>query len=161
MFLDLRKLFIGEGGREPFDALLDCSGVEWGGAHPFGSVRAVGEVANNAGIVRIRYRLQASVKTLCDRCAQEAAFDLNEEFSHLLAQSSEEDDGVYPVDGEFRLCLDELVLSDLLLSMPAKLLCSPGCKGLCPQCGVNLNHETCHCTRPADDRFAVLKELLS
>jgi uncharacterized protein len=27
------------------------------------------------------------------------------------------------------------------------VLCLPNCKGLCPNCGVNLNEERCHCPR--------------
>ncbi|MEA4861930.1 MAG: DUF177 domain-containing protein [Victivallaceae bacterium] len=52
--------------------------------------------------------------------------------------------------------LDELdvtedVRTELLLALPMNLLCSPECKGLCPQCGANLNHGGCGCntTEPA------------
>jgi len=50
--------------------------------------------------------------------------------------------------------LDELdvtedVRTELLLALPMNLLCSPECKGLCPQCGANLNHGGCAC-RPAE-----------
>jgi uncharacterized protein len=38
----------------------------------------------------------------------------------------------------------------LLVELPKKPLCSPDCKGLCPGCGVDLNHETCRC-RPEEE----------
>jgi len=41
-----------------------------------------------------------------------------------------------------RETLRELIMSDL----PDLPRCRPDCKGLCPQCGVNLNDETCDCT---------------
>ena len=41
--------------------------------------------------------------------------------------------------------VDELVLEQLELSIPGRVLCSESCKGLCPDCGINLNHESCNC----------------
>lgn len=47
--------------------------------------------------------------------------------------------------------VDELVLEQLELSIPGRILCSESCKGLCPECGINLNHESCSC---AENRTA-------
>jgi len=42
-----------------------------------------------------------------------------------------------------------------------KPLCSQACKGLCPECGTNLNMGACGCgTRQADPRWHTLKTLL-
>jgi len=42
-----------------------------------------------------------------------------------------------------------------------KPLCHADCKGLCPQCGANLNLESCTCENvQVDPRLAVLKNLL-
>ena len=44
--------------------------------------------------------------------------------------------------------------------MPLKPLCDETCKGLCPQCGANLNHETCTCAAEAvNSPFALLAKL--
>jgi uncharacterized protein len=53
-----------------------------------------------------------------------------------------------------------LVQEQFLLALPSRLLCQDECKGLCEQCGVNLNVETCTC-RPVwkDPRLAVLSTL--
>ena len=34
---------------------------------------------------------------------------------------------------------------EMILECPSKYYCSEDCKGLCPQCGTNLNHGTCDC----------------
>lgn len=39
---------------------------------------------------------------------------------------------------------DEL-RQEILLNLPAKILCSKDCKGICPQCGANMNEEKCSC----------------
>jgi len=41
--------------------------------------------------------------------------------------------------------LEALVREQIILLAPLKPLCSEGCRGLCPTCGVNLNQETCSC----------------
>ncbi len=47
-----------------------------------------------------------------------------------------------------------------VLALPAKPLCDPDCKGLCPKCGVNLNEEQCSCQDDeGDPRLAVLRQL--
>jgi uncharacterized protein len=44
------------------------------------------------------------------------------------------------------------------LQVPMKILCSEECKGLCPNCGVNLNTGSCNCRREmTDERLAALK----
>ena len=59
------------------------------------------------------------------------------------------------------LDLEELVIADVILSMPAKLLCREDCKGLCPTCGINLNKESCGCDKKkVDPRLEALRALL-
>ena len=41
-----------------------------------------------------------------------------------------------------------------------KPLCSESCRGLCPECGANLNTASCTCQRAwVDPRLAVLEQL--
>jgi uncharacterized protein len=56
----------------------------------------------------------------------------------------------------------ELLREQFQLALPMKPLCSDACRGLCPQCGANLNRTECNCT-PAweDPRLAPLKQLLT
>ncbi len=49
----------------------------------------------------------------------------------------------------------------LILHLPMKMLCSDSCKGLCSQCGQDLNKGDCECPPPVTDfRFSKLKDLL-
>ena len=48
----------------------------------------------------------------------------------------------------------------LILSIPAKILCSDTCRGLCPFCGADLNSETCSCPKEtADSPWDALKDI--
>ena len=79
-----------------------------------------------------------------------------------------DEENEYGQDGEVGLILldsweDEIDLSGpiwetLITALPSRVLCSDDCKGLCPQCGANLNKVTCGCTKDnSDPRFDVLR----
>ena len=54
--------------------------------------------------------------------------------------------------------LQPAVREQILLSVPPPPLCREDCKGLCPQCGKDLNEGECGCDRTVlDPRWAALK----
>jgi uncharacterized protein len=56
--------------------------------------------------------------------------------------------------------LNELLREQFYLALPMKPLCGADCRGLCAQCGTNLNTGTCDCQPVWDDpRLAALKGL--
>ena len=57
------------------------------------------------------------------------------------------------------LDLEPLAHDACILELPLAPLCGPDCLGLCPECGVNRNHETCTCKEKTDPRWAALSEL--
>lgn len=73
----------------------------------------------------------------------------------------EEDDGLRLYDEHaMAIDLDEVVREELILNVPAWPLCRPDCRGLCPQCGLDLNETSCTCTREeTDSRWAALRAL--
>jgi len=56
----------------------------------------------------------------------------------------EEDNPLYHYDGD-TVDLAAPALEELLLAAPSKMYCQEECRGLCPQCGVNWNVDTCEC----------------
>ncbi|TLY38179.1 MAG: DUF177 domain-containing protein [Nitrospirae bacterium] len=56
--------------------------------------------------------------------------------------------------------VDDLVRQEALLAMPLTPQCREDCRGLCPQCGQDLNAESCACGPPPDPRLSVLLESL-
>jgi uncharacterized protein len=83
-------------------------------------------------------------------------------FSHNLAQTLVDDgNDDYIETPDFKLELDEIVISDVLLSLPQKNLCKSDCKGLCSTCGQNLNLGECSCDKQnIDPRLEILKQLM-
>ncbi|MCA9680433.1 MAG: DUF177 domain-containing protein, partial [Myxococcales bacterium] len=69
-----------------------------------------------------------------------------------------EDLDVFAYDGE-SVDLEPIVREQLVLAVPYAPLCKEDCRGLCPQCGIDRNVETCTCQPPGDPRFAALGAL--
>ncbi|MEO7658752.1 MAG: DUF177 domain-containing protein, partial [Pyrinomonadaceae bacterium] len=59
-----------------------------------------------------------------------------------------------------KIDMAEVVREQLLLVQPEQIFCREDCKGLCPQCGANLNLIDCKCADDdIDPRWAALKNL--
>ena len=115
--------------------------------------------------------VRAGVEGQCDRCLDPAHFDIAGEIEEYFLFEAPEDpseDEDFELLGEDRVVDLSGAISDaVVMDTPFVVLCKPDCKGLCPTCGANLNHETCDCAeRAADERaasaanpFAKLKDL--
>jgi uncharacterized protein len=125
-----------------------------------------------------RFRLVGGVTTAlelaCSRCLEpftlpvDAAFDLRYLPYGTARESGDEESAIEEDDTSTSFYKDdEIDLAGLLreqfyLALPMKPLCRADCKGLCPQCGMNLNVGTCQCDRAwHDPRMSALKALIT
>lgn len=109
-------------------------------------VEVSGTVSNRAGVVTLNYCARFTLAHTCDRCLKEFEQDYEYSFCHTLVRSCNTDNDEYVVCGDNTLDLNELAVSDILLSLPTKILCREDCKGLCFVCGADLNEGSCgHC----------------
>ncbi len=85
--------------------------------------------------VSIKIEISGLLSANCDRCLENFNKDINivEKRDIKFDEFGEEFD------------ISEEVFQDILLSLPMKFLCSETCKGICPECGKNLNYEECSC----------------
>ena len=164
MLLQLKPLFLGEKDVVDVDAVLDFSDVEWSGTRPFPHpVLVKGQVSYQAGVVTLRATADTVWEGVCDRCAAPVSKPYRQRIEHVLITSAEdgEDEELVLLD-QFQLPLDAVVRDDLILRLPSKTLCRPDCKGLCPQCGQDLNQGPCHCcTQTIDPRLEILKNWMN
>ena len=164
MILDLKKIFADKTGTISFDYDMDLSSTEIDSAFPFVSpVKVQGTVTAKDGFAHLAVKTSFDFSVPCDRCASRIDRHFRYSFAHVLVRSLEnedEDDRFVEVRDE-QLNLDELVREDILLELPTKFLCREDCKGICPQCGKNLNEGPCGCEpQSTDARFDVLKNLI-
>ncbi len=162
MILDLEPIFNNEGMVKQFDYELDLSEQELNGSKPFASpVKISGHAGNYTGIVELHATADFILETACDRCAKPISLPLATKISHTLVTSlNDETNDELLLVNELRFNLDELVTEDIFLDLPSKILCREDCKGMCPQCGSDLNEGSCSCEKEVDPRLAALKQLL-
>jgi uncharacterized protein len=121
-------------------------------------------------VVRVREGLlvQGIVKSQlcleCVRCLESFVLPITlelEEIFRLPGAGARSPDVPYAVGDDGWLDLAPLLREDAWVAIPMKPLCHADCKGLCPQCGANLNIESCTCESAGiDPRLALLKDLL-
>lgn len=149
----------------------------WSSKDPRGQVLALDaplEVSIRINTAGDKFILQGSVKgglqVRCDRCLEAYHLDIEKKFHVFLALPPPEDEGSEvelledDMDVEFirgeEIDPDEIIREQIYLSLPMKLLCREDCKGLCPQCGSDLNKGSCRCRREGGHPgFSKLKEL--
>lgn len=140
-----------------------------------GLVDFTGRVSNTGKGYLVEGTLRAAATAVCDRCLEPFRIELvdrvQEEFRPAAGAAEEGIDGRAAQDPDepedanlFQgdaFSVDELVRDQLLLALPQKLLCTPGCKGICPRCGANLNKGSCGCPQgDVDPRLLPLMDLL-
>ncbi|MDE7094431.1 MAG: DUF177 domain-containing protein [Oscillospiraceae bacterium] len=110
-------------------------------------VQITGKVANRAGVVTLTMQITFSLLVTCDRCLKQTVQAFSYDAEHLVVRflHGEEDEENYVIAKADSIDIAEIALSDLILELPTKLLCSEDCKGLCPQCGCDRNLTECSC----------------
>jgi uncharacterized protein len=122
--------------------------------------------------IRLRGRFAGSFQIPCARCVEPVETALSADFDLIFRPAAadaeatersitapETEIGYYQGDS---LLLEDVLREQVLLSLPARTLCKPDCKGLCPRCGQNRNSQPCSCdVGPSDPRWEALAGLRS
>ena len=126
-----------------------------------------GAQLTSTGQLVVRGSMKGSVQQKCRRCLDPVQTEIRETLDLVWAPEDSvepEDDGELRTldSGERTLDLLHALREEVLLRVPAWVLCSVSCRGLCPRCGVDLNHETCDCSQEErDPRWDALRGLQS
>jgi uncharacterized protein len=95
----------------------------------------------------VRGRLDTQVSLQCSRCAEFFTRDVK---GVPVEYAAEMPAGVESAD------LTDEMRETILLAFPSFPVCRESCKGLCAQCGANLNQESCACRPPTESRWDAL-----
>ena len=145
---------------------------------PENGISVKGEITDSLGQLLFRAHITATYITGCARCLDETTATVEFDIERSLLTSSAaknvrdthlSDDGEW--DGitddvltvnDARIIPDGEIITELSLELPALILCSPDCPGLCPKCGKNLKNGECNCknTKEINPNFAILQKLL-
>lgn len=123
----------------------------------FNVLKVIKEISVNGFIV-------FNIISSCSRCLDSVSQRLKTDINLLLSPKEvlKENDGdvdhdTYEGDS---IDLSDYFREQIAISLPTSLYCKDDCKGLCLNCGINLNIDQCNCKlKWADTRFAVLKDI--
>jgi uncharacterized protein len=122
------------------------------------------------GNIRVAGAIESKVELVCARCLEPVVEDVQRSFDLFYSplpkdvkpeearlQDDDAEIGFFEGEGLF---LADVLREQVLLALPMKVICRGDCRGLCPSCGANLNHEECRCeTHTTDPRLASLARL--
>lgn len=112
---------------------------EWIGLTRKDNVRFVVPIAIEAKITRVEDEMFVQITansqygSFCYRCLEDMNSDWTADFTLAFDIDKQK---------EF-IDISEDVRQELILNLPTRILCQEDCKGLCIDCGVNLNKNEC------------------
>jgi uncharacterized protein len=157
-----------QAGRNPFDFVVKDSGFD-------SPERQIDfrEIAINSLVVKsdenivVTNRIRASAHMECENClcGYDGVFDDEYTIIYSSSRDTVEDDDEevlrYLGKSTSEIDLTEGLNEALQLALPMRLLCRPDCRGLCSNCGANLNEQQCDCKKDTiDPRWEGLKKLI-
>jgi len=129
-----------------------------------------GKVRLSGNEVFVNGHVETRAQVECDRCLKPVELPVSADFaleyitgdeyaSSAVAELTEAEMSVSVFDGH-AIDVDEVVKEQILLAVPTRMLCRENCKGICPECGKDLNTGECNCAKDdIDPRWAALKNL--
>ena len=136
---------------------------EEGDVVPDGAVHVTGRLSS-AGTGRWYFsgHLAGEAVGACRRCLTDVRAGVDEDVHLFFAEEGDEtaidDPDVYRLDPRApELDLRPAIREEWLLAAPAYALCREDCKGLCPNCGADLNAGPCACPPATDSRWEALR----
>ncbi len=113
-----------------------------------------------------RFYWQGTARTVvageCRRCLTPVETPLQLEIGALFTQDpdAQDDPDSYPVAPDAtEIDVTPAVREELVLAAPRFVECRDDCKGICPQCGKDLNAGPCDCAPVTDARWQPLQAL--
>ena len=136
---DLNLIQKSTGETFPVNCTVDISPIDVS----FGVAEVTGQFRNTAGVVKATLKFSGMYKTACDGCLEAVALPLTAEIDTIVDPTGAKDDSISLENG--RIDIEKTAYDALCLAIPTKVLCREDCRGLCYNCGKNLNFEPCEC----------------
>lgn len=116
--------------------------------------------------VSVNGLINFGLKAKCSRCLSDVELDLKSDVNLILTPKDEllSESGDGDLDQDFyegdTVDISGYLRELIAISIPFNIICSEQCKGLCSNCGINLNNADCNCEKKQKkSAFAVLKDI--
>lgn len=131
-----------------FDELEECRALK--------PLKYTARLMNHGKFIALDADVEVSLELTCHRCGDAFARDFALHLSLKLIEASsvgaveeivlsEDDLDTVTYQGN-NIELDDILLESIYLEFDAQCLCSQDCKGICLNCGANLNKGACSCS---------------
>jgi uncharacterized protein len=120
-------------------SLLDIENTEYIKCSNDIKYSLMASLVNNG--VLVRGSVETDIICKCGLCLNNYTFNLkNDTICHF-----------YEKPNKNEIDLTDDIREDILISFPVKFRCSENCKGLCTECGQNLNEDECSCSENSEN----------
>lgn len=159
-----------EGKRVQFQAMFEMERITFKmGKFPVLEKSPIELTITNTGnkVLEIEGSGTVVVAIPCDRCLEDVRVEIPLQIKRKLDMKLTDEERIDDLDEKSYLTgmdldVDRLVYLEVLMSWPLKVLCKDDCKGMCSQCGKNLNDGPCECAEePKDPRMAAISDIFS
>lgn len=110
-----------------------------------------GAAMYGGGIIKIDAVLKGSVTLGCGRCLNDFEYPVNIIVDARSTEEIQEDNPDFFYHTGKEIDLTAIAEEFLITNLPIERVCSADCKGICPDCGVNLNTTECRCSKDDDN----------
>lgn len=170
MLINLTDVLTSEGKTEDVQVAIEMTSFS-NGMEEYPIVEKSPAAFRLSNIEKGKARVEGNAKVVlrmnCSRCLKEVEEEISLDFFREvfapdeIAESTDEKSDQTFMDG-YQLDVEDLIKSEILLSLPMKVLCREDCKGICTMCGKDLNEGECGCdTFVPDPRMAVIKDIFN
>jgi len=149
--------------RTEYTGEVECKSIENNGDEILFTKPIIfnGTLRKGEDFVEIEGTIETEYETNCHACGEKANCNMKFDIFETFRREPAEDE--YELVGS-EVDFDEMILENIRLNLPIKILCKEECKGICTMCGKNLNLESCDCVPPEEKKespFAGLKDLFN
>ncbi|NLJ40980.1 MAG: DUF177 domain-containing protein [Clostridiales bacterium] len=165
--IDISDILVEVGSSKDFSGWVEIGNI------PFGHetilfrdpLQMEGTVVNLGELILLRAHLGGAAALQCGVCLEHYDYIVDYDIEvNLKAISDGDNPDIYTYANE-SIELGDIVISEFLLRLPIQRKCSQGCRGLCTQCGTNLNIKECKCynleDQTIDPRLEVMKKIFA
>ena len=125
---------------------------------PVSSCSVVGRISADSDILILTAEIKVDLEMICSRCLDTFIYPIDIDIEERFTTNSKSEDEEAVVVLDDVLDITEVVETSIISTLPIKRVCKDDCKGLCQECGCNLNFNTCSCNKEGVDiRFEALR----
>lgn len=125
-------------------------------------VQVTGTIVRNGNEFSLDLHYESTWTYVCGRCLKDTPYVIEGDVKRSIVKDQiDGDDDIVFVESTV-IDLYDVIYNDIVLNLPGQVLCDDECKGLCPDCGANLNDSSCTCAdEKVDPRLLKLKNLFT